>query len=259
MTSLILEKPRFSLKHSPGVQLFSFRHEMKRDLEGTLTRLKNMGVETIEPWFEGANFELAQDLKNMNFQVPAIHAPLGSRLEMEKNYAIAHALGADYIVTGSSPGGPNDFADLESIKKFARIYRKEAHEAAACGLRLTYHNHDWEMQKIQGRYAFEYLLEETEGLLAWEWDVYWSLMAGADLHEVQELLKPFCHLLHLKDGDLIKDEKMCALGQGKMPLHDLRDFMTSCNHVFIELDEVDDCIFDLIEQSMKFLKQVSVT
>ena len=115
------------------------------------------------------------------------------------------------------------------------------------------------MKKIQDRYAFEYLLEETEGLLAWEWDVYWSLMAGGDLTELQEKLKAFCHLIHLKDGNLIEGEKMSALGRGKIPFKELGEFIHSCKHVFIELDEVDDCIFKLIDQSMTYIKQVPIS
>ncbi|WDE95385.1 TIM barrel protein [Lentisphaera profundi] len=242
-----------TLRSAPGVQLFSFRDEMENDLEGTLKRLRKMGVTKVEACFGGADNELIQHLKAMDFEVPSVHLALGSRVEMDKNYTMALDLGADYIVTGSSPHGAEDFKDIEAIKKLAKLYSREAQEAADRGLRLSYHNHDWEMKIIEGRYAFEYLLEECEGSLAWEWDVYWSLIAGADLHEVQKILEPICSLLHLKDGNLIKGEKMCALGQGNMPFNELADFMAKCEHVFIELDEYEGCLFKLVQESMDFL------
>ena len=68
------------------------------------------------------------------------------------------------------------------------------------GLQLAYHNHDFEMQEIDGRLALDWLLEDAEpGNLMWQADVAWIARGGQDPAELLKRYEGRVVSIHAKD------------------------------------------------------------
>ena len=67
---------------------------------------------------------------------------------------------------------------------------------------------------IEGRRAYQRLLEQLDPAIFWELDTYWATVAGCDAPAVVRELGARAPLLHLKDGPATPDAVKQALGTG---------------------------------------------
>ena len=73
-------------------------------------------------------------------------------------------------------------------------------KCADAGMRLLYHNHAFEMERIEGRLAIEWLLDGTDAsYLQWEPDLAWIVRGGADPVELLNEFAGRCPRVHVKD------------------------------------------------------------
>ena len=92
----------------------------------------------------------------------------------------------------------------------------------SAGLRLAYHNHEWEFLRHDGRLALEWLLDATTPeQLGWEADLGWIYRAGADgAHWLQRYADRLV-AMHVKDvapnGSAVDEDGWAAPGQGVLP------------------------------------------
>jgi len=106
--------------------------------------------------------------------------------------------GARYIGLGSMPdqyrGG------LAGVQNFVRDYLPAARKIKRAGMALTYHNHAFEFEKIEGRHRMDYILEgfapDELQILP---DVYWLQFAGCDPAKWLRDNAGRYDLLHYKD------------------------------------------------------------
>ncbi len=122
------------------------------------------------------------------------------------------------------PGGMmNDCkANLEAWLTGARRLDALGAKLRAAGLRLSYHNHAWELEKFPGdsRPKLDILMEATkpENLCA-ELDLAWVLVGGADPAAYIRKYKGRCPVVHAKDVVLAKNgrkQQFKPLGQGEL-------------------------------------------
>jgi len=86
------------------------------------------------------------------------------------------------------------------------------------GMRLFYHNHDFEMAIVDGRPAIDWLLENaaTAGV-GWEMDVAWAQFGGQDVPALLARYAGRCARLHAKDlGDNAAEHGLADVGSGKL-------------------------------------------
>jgi len=113
-------------------------------------------------------------------------------------------------------------------------------ELAPHGIRLAYHNHDFEFFPYEGKIALEWLFADTTPAdLGWEADLGWVRRAGADPKKWLGRLQPYLSAVHAKDiageGLNVDQDGWCVLGQGMM---DWRDLLTYLQ------DKVDVIVFE---------------
>src|SRR5579859_3777708 len=90
---------------SLGVQLYSVRDQLAPDFEGTIRRLAQIGyvgVETANVYGKSPA-EAAQLFRELNLQVPAMHAPLPLGENQSKVLDITKTLGVRYLVCAYMP------------------------------------------------------------------------------------------------------------------------------------------------------------
>lgn len=217
------------LRPITGVQLHSIRAEAQADLEGALRALASFGYRRTE---------IAGYLGRTPRQIRALHDAAGLacvsahvRLEpgtpdepglrgdLARLADHMHVMGAVHVVVPAFPP-PEDLAirrsEGEAIGEFhARVsraltedhWRRRAAELnalggrlAALGLRLAFHNHAFEFDRIARCSGIDLLLAETDpGCVVFQLDAGWASYAGVDPAALLRDHPRRFRLLHLKD------------------------------------------------------------
>ena len=116
--------------------------------------------------------------------------------ESEKAIADHKAAGMKYIVN-PSVGRPGSLKDLKTICNFFNEIGKMCN---AAGLKYGYHNHAYEMEKVEDRVMLEYMIENTDPEnVFFELDVYWSVIGRKSPVELFNKYPGRFTLLHIKD------------------------------------------------------------
>ena len=195
-----------------ALQLYSVRDDMASDFEGTVKKVKELGYDGVE--FAGLYGKTAEEVKEIceKYQIIPIsaHVPFIDMIEnpqLLKDYA---EIGCKYVVipyiTEEYQPGTEKFPEVISG---AKMLGKKAKEL---GMKLGYHNHDFEFRKIDGEYALDILYKEVSAdLLDTELDTCWVNVGGEDPVKYIEKYNGRVNILHLKDFSGGKSENMYAL------------------------------------------------
>ncbi len=191
-----------------AVQLYSVREQAAADYEGTIRAIAAMGFGCVEPaGFPGSSpAQAAKLFQELGLKAPTCHGPLPIGENRDRVIEDALLLGHEAIITGCPPEFQKSFASADKIKATAELYCEAAENAAAHGLQIGYHNHDWDLIEVDGRPGYQIFLENTPETVLWEADVFWVAKAGIDpvafLHEIG----PRGVALHFKDGVINADD-----------------------------------------------------
>lgn len=226
-----------------GVQLYTLRNEMQRDVEGTLARVAGIGYREVE--FAGYYDKSPSDVKAMlarhGLTAPATHVPI----EMLEGISAsvldtAREIGHQYVIVPYLVEGRRK--TIEDYKRVAASLNRFGAAAKDKGLKIGYHNHDFEFVPIGGQVPFDTLLAETDpSLVAIELDLYWATKAGHDPLQLFERHKGRFPLVHVKDSAGAPDHKMVDVGKGTI---DFARIFTAggaaLQHRFVEHDNPGD-------------------
>lgn len=180
-------------------QLYSARNFPPLDAQ--LSLLAELGYQQVEP-FGGlyANLpELAEGLRRHGLRAPSGHIDLAT-LEGDVGRArdIAGALGTSLVVAPylQPADRPSDAGGWRALG--TRLAKVRA-ALQPLGLRLAWHNHDFELQPLPDGSAPLDLMLAADPELAWEADVGWITRAGADPVAWIERYGSRIAALHVKD------------------------------------------------------------
>lgn len=177
---------------SIALQLYTVRNQIKEDAAGTLKKLADLGIKTVETafWPPGISLDKASGLlKDSGFAVCSCHIELPVDEESRKNFvAIAAAYNCNKMIWH---GWPEDkrYSSIEGTKQLAAIYNQASHFAKDKGLQFGLHNHWWEFRnKVAGKFVYEILLDTLEPDIFFELDTYWLKVAG---HNPADIVKAY--------------------------------------------------------------------
>ena len=141
---------------------------------------------------------------------------------------------------GSLPGGfSGEHTKLELIEDFAEKFGPVCEKLAENDLIFAYHNHAFEFEKINGKYAFEEILDRMNydnfKLIL---DVYWLSFAGVNPVKFITEHKDRIACIHFKDLKIVDNApKYAEVGQGNLDWDEI-----------IRASEASDALFALVEQ-----------
>jgi sugar phosphate isomerase/epimerase len=175
-----------------SIQLFTLRDQLAIDLEGTLQELGAIGYTRVEhAGFVGrtvTEFKAALDAAGL--RATSGHVPIPQPFDPAAwSAALADAtiLGSRYIV---HPFFGIDFATGEVVRTtapwraFARDLNRAGRMARDAGLKLGYHNHNWEFFRLTdnpSRTAYDVLTEATDpDLVHLQLDLFWAVRGARD-------------------------------------------------------------------------------
>lgn len=183
-----------------AVQMYSLR-ELTQPLDDTLREVAAAGYEGIET--VGTQGVSADELKALlgkhGLRVASSHVGLAD-LEADPNGVIAfnQAVGNDtVIVPWIDPGARSE--EAAGWQALGARLGKLAAVADHSGMRLLYHNHDFEMREIDGETALAWLLEGAGEPLGLELDLAWVVRGGKDPLGLLEAFKGRVKRVHVKD------------------------------------------------------------
>jgi sugar phosphate isomerase/epimerase len=226
----------------PALQLYSVRDQLATGRMGVLRRIADFGYGAVEPYDVRTDPEqLRADLDETGLAVCSVHAGLlGEGDDVLLNGA--RTVGADTVIVPWVP--PERFAGTEAIAVLAGELNDAAAKAADHGLRLGYHNHDFELSSIVGgRPALEVLADALEEAVILEVDTYWAAVGGQDVPALLGRLGDRVRYLHVKDGPVTKGDPMTAVGSGLMPVPEI---LAACPSAEWHVVELDRCATDML-------------
>ena len=226
----------------PALQLYTVREQLATDRMAVLRRIAGFGYGAVEPYDVRTDpDQLRADLDEAGLVACSVHADvLGEDPDALLNGT--RTLGADTVIVAWME--PAIFADADRVAKLARDLNEAAAKAADHGLRLGYHNHDFELSaRIGGRPALEVLADALEEAVILEVDTYWAAVGGQDVPALLGRLGHRVRYLHVKDGPVTKEDPMTAVGSGRMPVADI---LAACPSAEWHVVELDRCATDML-------------
>lgn len=237
-----------------SLQLYTVRKALEDDLAGTIAKVAAIGYTNVEPYnFVATADELATALKANQLSAPSGHAPL-LRSDQDEIFKAAQQLGIETVIDPHVDS--TKWNTEEDIKATASALNAAAAKGAEYGIRVGYHNHEFELEsRIDGRSALEVLADHLSPEVVLEVDTYWSVVGGEDPAELLKRLGDRVRFIHIKDGPLTKvDADQVAVGTGKMPIWEVIGAATSLEVGVVELDDFTGDIFDAITDSFNYLQ-----
>ena len=188
-------------KFNVGIQLYGVRNAMAADFEGTLKAVAEMGYEYVEfaGYYGKSSEEIKALLEKYNLKCISVH----QRLEFfndDPQAAVDYlkGFGVEFVVvpwmeTTKLAGYP----EWENTKK---DFIEKADLFAKNGMKLGYHNHDFEFEKHDGKYLHDYIFEAiAPEKMDPELDTCWVHYAGIDPAEKIREFSGRVEIVHLKD------------------------------------------------------------
>jgi sugar phosphate isomerase/epimerase len=173
-----------SSKIPVGLELYSVRDSLKRDPEGTVRAVAQMGYQAVEfyaPYHEWSDAQAQQMRKLMDDL--GIHCysthnneDFFSAQNLERTKNLNLILGAKYVVQSWS----DPKTGLDGWKMLADNLNAVAEKLAPAGLKVGYHNHDAEWKEVEGKRPIEVIASNTKPSIMLQLDVGTCLEAGAD-------------------------------------------------------------------------------
>ncbi|HUS47504.1 MAG TPA: sugar phosphate isomerase/epimerase [Phycisphaerae bacterium] len=235
-----------------GCQVHSVRELAAKDYLGTLRRLAEIGYKGVEIGRLGdcGPKEVRKVLDEMGVACIGLHGAIPNPEGISEAVDTLGALGCKTCLCNLEP--PHyESADL--VRSAAERFAQARQLLAPHGVRLVYHNHWWEMKRLDGQLAYD-LFFQTAGEALAEIDVYWAAVGQAvfgegDVVELVGRYRSRLPLMHLKDGPLTGGEPRAAnvaVGSGAM---DIPACVKAADPDVLEwlIVEFDSCETDILQ------------
>ena len=241
----------FTKQYKLGLQLYSIREAIAKDVRTTMQQIASYGYEEVETYgfdkrYWGVEPKTAkQILDDNNLTTSSGHYDLDKFLlhnataDDMKRYVDAciegaHVLKQDYIVW---PWLDPSLRSIEKFKLVAETLNTIGEQIQKGGLQLAYHNHDFEFTEQNGQIGYDIILNETDpSLVKLEIDLYWMTYASKLTPHEWFVKQPGRFVLwHLKDMDKVTRDYE-VMGEGSIDFTTIMPDtgLAGAKHLFIE-------------------------
>ncbi|TPG41596.1 sugar phosphate isomerase/epimerase family protein [Flavobacterium pectinovorum] len=236
-------------KKEIGLQLYTLRDELPKDVKTTLEKVAAAGFTTVETYgfsikdqFWGLSpIELKKILDQNGLKAVSGHYNLGSFLADGNTTELLAAIEAAKILNSEYLTVPwIDEPLRKNIADYKIIANRLNQAGKACvnaGLKLAYHNHDFEFQKHDGITGYEILLKETDkDLVHFELDLYWVVRSGNDPLKLFAENPGRFKMWHVKDMDKKNAALNTEIGSGSVDFKTIfkEAKLSGMKHFFVE-------------------------
>jgi sugar phosphate isomerase/epimerase len=256
------------LSQEIGVQLYSFRNQIPKDIPGTMQKIRMMGISELEG---GDTYGLPQAeflsmINKMGFKMISIGADFDKlQKDLPSVIAEAKAFGAEYVVCFWIPHKGKDFT-VEEAKNAVEVFNASGKILKENGISLCYHPHGYEFRSYEQGTLFDYIATSVNpGWVNFEMDVFWIKHPGQDPVGLLKKYPGRFKLMHLKDRQIgtvgnqngnADVETNVVLGKGDVGIKEIMSAAKKygVEHFFIE-DESSRSM-EQVPQSLAFLRSL---
>ena len=168
-----------------GLELFSVRNELAKDLFGTVRTVAKVGYQAVEffspyyQWEPAYARQVRQLLDDVGLKAPSTHnganvfTPEGLKKAIELNQII----GSNLIVMASAGRG---VATIDDWKRVAERLAAASETLRPLGMRAGFHNHQLEFTPVDGTRPIDVIAKQTPRDFVLQLDVGTCVHAGQD-------------------------------------------------------------------------------
>ncbi len=205
MTPLVLAaKGAAAAGHIPiGLELYSVRGDLAKDLPGTVRAVAAMGYECVEfyspyeKWTDAEAKDVRKLLDDLGVHCYSTHNGSESFRGdgLKRAIELNQIVGTHYIVMAH----PGTVVGLDGYRKVAELLTSANETMSAQGLHAGYHNHQDEWKPIDGKRPLEIIAAGTPHDVMMQFDVGTCIEMGADPVAWINANPGRIRSLHLKD------------------------------------------------------------
>jgi len=217
-------------KNRIGIQLYSIKDPLQKDIQGSLKKLADMGYSHAEAYGYNGNFlnkglkEWSLMLKDLGMQLSGTHC--GTALlptdvlakewdYWRKGISDMNDAGGKHLVQSWLPA-----KTLDELKRLAEQFNKIGEMCKKGGVRFGYHNHHAEFKEMEGQIILDVLLQNTDPkFVFFQLDMGHTVNGGGDILEY--LRKHPGRFLSWHASDFKKGQGYCEVGEGDVPYDEL--------------------------------------
>ncbi len=243
-------------KQFGGLALYTVRDAMGVDAKATLASVAEIGYQNLEAagYKDGKYYNMTPEafnkyLKELNLRPVSTHQSDINIDDADAMFADAKAAGFEYFVVPVPPMGLfKYYQETQSMgmeggaENLANILTTLGKKCEKAGLKLLYHNHDFEFKKDKdGVVVIDYLLEHLDPkYVNFEMDLYWVTKAGADPIAYFEKYPNRFKLWHVKDMD--DQGRFAPVGNGTIDFAKIlaQKELSGMKYYFVEQDRTFD-------------------
>ncbi len=238
-----------------SIQLYTVREQTKDGNHlAILKQIADIGYDAVEGFGFGMTPEEFKGVVNdLGMVVSSYFGPLPEPDNVNELIDTTLRLGTKHNVSGF---WIPSFETVDAIAETADKLNEVLPAFEKAGVTFSLHNHWFEFETIDGKLKIDYLIERCPKLQL-ELDIYWaSNFAANRSEEMVAKYRDRIHLLHIKDGPLVRDEPMTAAGGGKV---DVRACLQAADPAkldwaIVELDEFAGDMMDAVADSHLYLR-----
>lgn len=241
---------------SEGIALYTLRDAMATNPKEVLREVSELGYDYIEDagYADGKFYGMSPQefkayLEEVGLEPVSSHQSGITYENADQIIADLKTVGFEYLVIPIPPMGHFTF-DMETrsmgmtggAENLAQILNTIGEKCKAAGIKLLYHNHDFELKPdADGVVVLDYLLAHTDpAVVNFEIDLYWTAKAEADALKYFEKYPGRFVAWHLKDMD--SAGQFAPIGEGQL---DFASYLTKkeqagMKYFFVEQDMTFD-------------------
>ncbi len=238
-----------------AVQLYTLRHRLEEDLEGTLEALGESGAKEVElaGLYGRSPAEMRAALDAAGLVACAGHVPIDAfEAEPERVVEAARVLGTGTVVVPTVPAPETGAAAGEAVERIVAAWEV----ANGADLGFAYHNHDFELRALDD--GSDMWSRLAAAGVPQEPDVGWLLVAGRDPAAAIRELAGRCPLVHAKDvrrkADGTWEDVIAGDGEVDWPAIVAASEAAGATRIVVELDNPSEHPVDDLALSLATLR-----
>jgi len=278
-TGLMISKNNWPKKEPLiGLQLYTLRKEIAQDTAAVIAKVAEIGYTSVEvfgyadgKFFGHSPEDFVGMIKKNNLKTPSGHYMMldyfnkDNQDQLKKTVSDAATMGHEFFVVPYLTDTMH--TSLDDYKKIAAKLNKAAVEVKNAGMKLAYHNHNFEFKDWgEGKTGFEIFVKETDpALVSFEMDMYWITRAGLDPIKMISDNPGRIKLWHIKDMAEKKDPSFATdgdqafteVGSGIINYKEIFKHKreSGMEYFFVEQDQVKIPVYESITKSFDYIKK----
>ncbi len=246
-----------------GIQLYTLRDVLFKDAKGVLKSVAEIGFTELETFgyrdgkiFGMPFFEYVAYVDSLGLKTVSGHYGIDLvRGNWEQVVSDAKSAGQEYAVV---PYLPKEQRTEEGYKQACADINKAGETCKQYGIKMGYHNHDFEFEPVNGEPALDLMMRELSADVSIEMDLYWIIAAGKRPQEYFAKYPGRFEQWHVKDMDKVDPKRNASIGKGSIDYKALFALASQAGmkHFYVEHDNHSIPSLDSVREGYTYLNSI---